>query len=85
MHNASSCDDGYGQKVNQHKTEVLTFDMVTKAGRLVVDRQARARTGWDVAPLASAVAVATSQMTTFCSGSLPADRSHMELAEKLRA
>lgn len=59
--------------------------MVTKAGRVVVGRQARASTGWEVVPLVSAVPVATSQMTTFCSGAVPADKSHMESAEKLRA
>lgn len=61
-----------------------TLDMVTKAGR-VVGRQARAFTGWQVVPLVTAVPLATSQITTFCSGSLPADRSQVPSAEKLRA
>ena len=59
--------------------------MLTKAGRVLVGRQARARTGWDVVPLVRTVPVVTSQMTTFCSGLFPADKSHMESAEKLRA
>lgn len=62
-----------------------TLDMVTKAGRGVVGRHARALTGWLVVPLVTAVPVATSQITTFCSGSLPAERSHMASAEKLSA
>lgn len=62
-----------------------TLDMVTKAGRVEVGRHARALTGWLVVPLVTAVPVATSHITTFCSGSLPAERSHMASAEKLSA
>ena len=62
-----------------------TLDMVTKAGRVEVGRQARALTGWQVVPLVRAVPVATSQITTFCSGTSPADSSQILSAEKLRA
>ena len=70
----------------QHKQSwECTLDMVTKAGRVAVGHQARALTGWQVVPLVRAVPVATSQITTFRSGSLPADSSQTLSAEKLRA
>ena len=63
----------------------FTLDKVRKAGRRVAGRQASAVTGWLVVPLVRAAPVSTSQMTTLCSGSLPADSSHTLSEEKLRA
>ncbi len=54
-----------------------TLDKVTKAGKGVWGRQARSMTGWLVVPLVRAAPVSTSQITMFCSGSFPADNSHM--------